>query len=147
MGGMGNQLRVLGRACPNAIPLAPVHFAAAADVDRPGTTALWRYGLSWLWMSEAGGHVALGFVARAARRSLAVRRVLLFGSRARGDARPDSDFDIAVDHGSDEGAWADFVNQMQETVPTLLDLELVDYARAPETLRRRIDEEGVALDG
>ena len=76
-----------------------------------------------------------------------MRRVVLFGSRARGDARPDSDVDIAVVHDSDDAAWSDFVNQMQETAPTLLELDIVDYLRAPEALRRRIDEEGVTFDG
>ena len=98
-------------------------------------------------MTSAADREAIGYVAQAARRSLAVRRVVLFGSRARGDARPNSDVDIAVVHDSDEVAWSDFVNQIQETAPTLLELDIVDYSRAPETLRRRIDDEGVALDG
>jgi len=98
-------------------------------------------------MAAIDSDPALAYVAHWARRSLVVRRVLLFGSRARGDARPDSDFDIAVDHGSDERAFADFANRMQESAPTLCDLDLVDFARAPAPLRRRIDEQGVPIDG
>ena len=98
-------------------------------------------------MTVAIDREAIGYVAQAARRSLSVRRIVLFGSRARGDARPDSDVDIAVVHDSGDAAWADFVNEMQETAPTLLEIDIVDYSRAPEALRRRIDEEGVVFDG
>jgi len=104
-------------------------------------------GLCSKSMTIPSDREAIGYVAQAARRSLSVRRVVLFGSRARGDARPDSDVDIAVVHDSDDAAWSDFVNQMQETAPTLLELDIVDYLRAPEALRRRIDEEGVTFDG
>ena len=98
-------------------------------------------------MTVTSDREAIGYVAEAARRTLAVRRVVLFGSRARGDARPDSDVDIAVEHDSSDAAWSDFINRMQDDAPTLLELDIVDYSRAPEELRRRIDKEGVVLDG
>jgi uncharacterized protein len=34
-----------------------------------------------------------------------VRRIVLFGSRARGEARPDSDFDVLVEVDSDTKYW------------------------------------------
>lgn len=64
-----------------------------------------------------------------------VRRILLFGSRARGEARPDSDWDFYVviapsaparvrweiadricERLADEGIWADVFVQSEETV-------------------------------
>lgn len=94
-----------------------------------------------------GEVAALGAIVDEARRTLALRRVFLFGSRARGDARPDSDLDLAFDHGSPAPAWADFVNTMRERAPTLLDLDLVDLAQVTPELRARILVEGRLVYG
>jgi predicted nucleotidyltransferase len=84
---------------------------------------------------------------RQAEQTLALRRVWLFGSRARGDARPGSDLDLAFEHDSSPAAWADFVNLANETAPVLLDLDLVDVAHAAPELRKRILAEGRLLRG
>src|SRR5690348_15960942 len=63
-----------------------------------------------------------------AERALALRRVYLFGSRARGDARTNSDLDLAFEHSSSPAEWADFVNIAREEAPLLLDLDLIDLA-------------------
>lgn len=82
-----------------------------------------------------------------AENALVLRRVYLFGSRARGDAREDSDLDLAFEHDSSPSAWADFVNLAREQAPLLLDLDLVDLSRAAPELRERILEEGRLLRG
>ncbi|MFN2377546.1 MAG: nucleotidyltransferase family protein [Candidatus Binatia bacterium] len=79
--------------------------------------------------------------------ALVLRRVYLFGSRARGDARPDSDLDLAFEHESSPEAWAQFVNAAQDQAPILLDLDLVDMASAAPELRERILSEGRLLRG
>jgi predicted nucleotidyltransferase len=84
---------------------------------------------------------------RQAESALVLRRVYLFGSRARGDARADSDLDLAFEHDSSPAEWADFVNQAQDEAPVLLDLDLVDLAQAPSELRERILKEGKLLRG
>jgi uncharacterized protein len=81
-------------------------------------------------------------IVREARRTIDVRRVILFGSRARGDARLESDIDLAFEHGSTDAAWAEFVNRMADEAPTLLSLDLVDLARATPELRASILREG-----
>jgi predicted nucleotidyltransferase len=86
-------------------------------------------------------------IVEAARRSLDLQRVILFGSRARGDARLDSDLDLAFDHSSTDAEWADFVNQMRDEAPTLLPLDLVDLAQADPALRARITSEGRLVHG
>ncbi len=79
--------------------------------------------------------------------ALALRRVFLFGSRARGDARSDSDLDLAFEHDSPPAAWARFVNAARDEAPVLLDLDLVDLSTAAPELRERILREGKLLRG
>jgi predicted nucleotidyltransferase len=86
-------------------------------------------------------------IVQAAQRGLRLRRVILFGSRARLDARPDSDIDLAFEHGSTDAEWAAFVNEMAERAPTLLSIDLVDLARVEPGLRERICSEGRSLHG
>lgn len=68
---------------------------------------------------------------------LAGHRVVLFGSRARGDARPRSDFDLAV-IGETPLPLHDFyalADQLDE-LPTLYRIDWVDLARASEKFRQ-----------
>jgi predicted nucleotidyltransferase len=88
----------------------------------------------------------LRWVVERAVRRLAVRRVWLFGSRARNDARPRSDFDLAFDvPASSVPAWAAFCAEVEEEAPTLHALDLVRFDLAGETMRQRILREGIAL--
>jgi predicted nucleotidyltransferase len=86
-------------------------------------------------------------IVSAAKRALVLKRAILFGSRARADARPDSDIDIAFDHESSDADWAAFVNEMSDSAPTLLSLDLVDLARVEPRLRAAILREGRVLHG
>ena len=77
-------------------------------------------------------------------RQLAVERVVLFGSRARGDNRERSDIDLAV-FGLPPSLASRF-RQALEDLPTLLsfDLVCVDERTAPALLEN-ISREGVTL--
>ena len=71
-------------------------------------------------------------------------RLFLFGSRARGEAGPRSDIDIAVLPQSPlvEGTLARMREALEEsTVPYRVDV--VDLTEADETFRRRVLAEGV----
>jgi len=71
-----------------------------------------------------------------------VRRVILFGSRARGDAGPRSDVDLAVDApGLAAREWLRLTD-MAEAADTLLKVDLVRLDEAPPELRARIEAEG-----
>ena len=76
----------------------------------------------------------------AAERGL--ERVVLFGSRARGDALPKSDIDLAVSGGDVEG----FTDDVQERLWSLLMVDVVDLGRgvAPE-LAAEITRDGKVL--
>ncbi len=101
------------------------------------------------WKAGAAGDDMEGLreLLEHAERALDLRRVYLFGSRARGDARDDSDVDLAFVHESSPAAWAEFVNAAQEQAPILLDLDLVDLSCAAPELRERIVREGRLLRG
>ncbi len=72
-----------------------------------------------------------------------VSRVVLFGSRARGDHRARSDVDLAVEApGLSPSDWRR-LRADAEGARTLYRIDLVDLDRAPERLRERIRAEGV----
>ena len=74
-----------------------------------------------------------------------VTRVILFGSRARGDHASRSDVDLAVDTIADDPqAWNE-VLELVEQAQTLLPIDLVWLPEASDEFRREIDREGVTL--
>lgn len=71
-----------------------------------------------------------------------IHRVILFGSRARGDFKERSDIDLAVSGGNTDR----FTILTDEETPTLLRFDVVnlDASVQPE-LRKAIEEEGILL--
>jgi len=85
-------------------------------------------------------------VVRRIVRFLHPRRVVLFGSRARGDNMPKSDIDLAVDAPAhDPRAYFDLLDDFDRDPPTLLDIDLVFLDELGPALRRRIEGEGKVL--
>ena len=72
-------------------------------------------------------------------------KVVLFGSRARGDERERSDVDLAV-VGEDitDSEWTDIWCYVDDA-PTLLCIDLVRFEQAPSHLRESVIKEGIAL--
>lgn len=74
-----------------------------------------------------------------------VRSVILFGSRAYGDADPRSDIDLAISApGINTRRWLD-MKLLAEEAPTLLSISLVRLDDSPSELRDRVLKEGVVL--
>lgn len=68
-----------------------------------------------------------------------IKKVVLFGSRARGDYKRTSDIDLAVEGGD----VASFSLDVEEETTTLLKYDIVDLGRAiQEELREAIEREG-----
>ncbi|MDR1358253.1 MAG: nucleotidyltransferase domain-containing protein [Coriobacteriales bacterium] len=73
-----------------------------------------------------------------------VERAVLYGSRARGDYRENSDIDIAI--------WSprDIIAKLQvqfDTVPTILKIDLADFnTLANPELKAHIEKDGRAID-
>jgi uncharacterized protein len=74
-----------------------------------------------------------------------VRRVILFGSRARGDAGPRSDVDLAIDAPELRAPEWLRLRDMTEDADTLLSIDMVRLDEAPPELRARIEAEGRTL--
>ena len=82
-----------------------------------------------------------------------VERVVLFGSRARGDARPDSDYDVAVFLTNPGELWDDLGNLSHITTAILNDTGAVISAkpfpagayREPSPLMQEIRADGLDL--
>lgn len=88
----------------------------------------------------------LDFVIRLAREHVKPRRVLLFGSRARGDFTERSDYDIAVDEsGNSDTSWARFSLSVRDEAPTLKSIDLVRLSQVDENFRSRILSEGKVI--
>ena len=79
----------------------------------------------------------LRWIAREAKRLAQADRVLLFGSRARGDADERSDFDIAIDTG-DTSKLALLQAALDENPVTLLAFDVVDLSNVDPEFRNRI---------
>lgn len=71
-----------------------------------------------------------------------IEKLILFGSRARGDFRRTSDIDLAVSGGD----FARFALDVEEETSTLLKYDLVDLDRnIQEELLKSIQKEGVVI--
>ncbi len=75
-----------------------------------------------------------------------IERVILFGSRARGDQDDRSDIDLAIDAPTmDIVGWSAFCDYMDENSETLLKLDLVWLQKAQERLKENILKDGITL--
>lgn len=79
-------------------------------------------------------------------RAVDPKQVVLYGSRARGDARENSDFDLAfVFPETQRGRWIRFLADLDDAALTLRPVELVDWNEASEPLRAQICLEEIIL--
>ncbi len=86
----------------------------------------------------AGRHPAIAAMVEQIRCVPAVERILLFGSRARGDHRERSDIDLAIAcPGADAADWAR-IWLIVDDAPTLLAVDLVRLEHAGDALRRQM---------
>lgn len=71
-----------------------------------------------------------------------IKKVILFGSRARGDYHRTSDIDLATQGGN----YVMFSLNVEELTSTLLKFDIVDLdGPVQETLQKSIEQEGVVI--
>lgn len=90
----------------------------------------------------------LAFVLKKAEAFSFVRTIKLFGSRARGDARERSDYDLAVYTSPiTHSEWAKFTLDIQENAPTLCGIDLVQMndSSIDPGLQSKIEQEGIVV--
>lgn len=73
------------------------------------------------------------------------KKVILFGSRARGDFRENSDYDIAFKQLKSPELWPEFSLKSQEEPITLLRVDLLEYEKCTPNYKENIDSEGRLL--
>lgn len=114
------------------------------DVDMIMTTpAHRRSGLSE--ESERIDRIVLPALRDAMAAVPAVERIVLFGSRARGDDDARSDIDIAIScPAAGKRTWLD-ICRVAEEAETLLEIDLVRLEEAAPEFRQRIESEGKVL--
>ena len=71
-----------------------------------------------------------------------VKRIILFGSRARGDFQKTSDIDIAIE--SDKNVLP-IKDILDDEVDTLLKFDVVDLSATSEKLKDEIEKEGIVI--
>ena len=76
------------------------------------------------------------------------KKIVLFGSRARGNARENSDFDLCViDKTCSESIWAELVVGLEIEPWTLFKVDLVEFEKVSPELQESIKHEGLILYG
>jgi len=88
------------------------------------------------------------FIQKRCRATPAVRRAWLYGSRAKGTQKAESDYDIAIewDFGVKE-SWGAFATELMEKKPSLHQIDLVRLDQVGEELKTKILQEGVVIHG
>jgi len=92
--------------------------------------------------SEIPDH--LKFIINLAKNLILPKKIILFGSRARGDHRPDSDFDIAFVN-IQKKHWAEFVLKIKEDTPSLYKYDCIHFDSIDEDFKNKILTEGIVL--
>lgn len=89
----------------------------------------------------------MDYLITTARASIHPKAIILFGSRARGDARPKSDYDVAFDFDTKKyyHEWSAFCLEAQENAPTLLSMDLVNLNAVSSEFASKIHQEGIVL--
>jgi predicted nucleotidyltransferase len=97
------------------------------------------------WSSKEKSVIA--FVVKTARETICPEELILFGSRARRDHKEKSDYDFAFLQIKNPDAWARFVLKIEEDVPTLSQVDLVNFDEIDSAFKAVIQKEGVIIHG
>lgn len=96
---------------------------------------------------DAATQKVIDFIVPLAQKWLHPNTIMLFGSRARGDAQQISDFDIAFDFDTHQYQknWGRFCTEIQENAPTLLPIDCINTAEISDIFLAKIHMEGIII--
>ena len=91
--------------------------------------------------------MVLDFILKSGQTHAWIKKIILFGSRARGDNSVRSDYDLAVEVTyDDDSLWPKFALNFREKFPSLCGLDLINInSKVSVTLLDKIAEEGVII--
>lgn len=105
-----------------------------------------RYLRIYLMKKNVKLDSVLNYILEKARQDPHILKVILFGSRARGDAHDKSDYDLAIESNFSHADWARWELEMKESVPTLLGLDLIKLSdTVGASLQEAISKEGIVI--
>ena len=81
-------------------------------------------------------------IVDAVRQDAKPQRIILFGSRARGEWNDRSDIDIAVIL---ESSSTFFSTPVEERIRTLLKIDILDFRKLNDSFRREVLDNGVVI--
>lgn len=88
----------------------------------------------------------INFIENTARETAAINKVVLFGSRARGDGNSKSDFDIAVFGSLTKDDKAILESRFKFDAPTLQKIDIIFFDTCKSTkLKENILKDGIIL--
>lgn len=91
-------------------------------------------------------HPVIAEIVAKAKNEGFIEKIILFGSRARGDHRPDSDIDLAFSFNPDkQNLWISFKSWIDHDSKTLLSLDLVNLNECSDQLKKQILKEGLCI--
>ena len=97
------------------------------------------------WPRDERSRKLFGFIIRKALKTMDVKKIILYGSRARKDSNKFSDYDIAIDTDTDFSTWARFSLEIEDNVETLLPVDVVQLNSVNPELKNRIERDGKVL--
>lgn len=74
-------------------------------------------------------------------------QIILFGSRARGDHRPNSDFDLTVKGSIASNIWTEILVDLEEKALSLYPVDLVLFEELGDDYKQNIQAEGKVIYG
>ena len=97
------------------------------------------------WPKDELTQRVFSYIVKTATELMDVNKIILYGSRARGDFHRTSDFDFAFEINDDREQWTRFYVDVPDNLVTLLDIDLVRMDEVNESFKKNILRDGKVI--